>query len=445
MGRVAAVGTSPGGHGGREGMQVRSGVHGDAGATSGARGSARRRARRRARRWAGPLAVLTSVVLVTAGCTDDPGPQPAPEPTTPATSSPKGPPSRLTFGVFGPRDEIDAFRGVVDVYNSTSDDSTVTLRTWPSHDALLGDLKDGAKVPDVFLASRSDLAWLREQKITQPVDDLLDERGVDFGDDYSRDALEAYSVDNRLQCMPYGISPMVIYYNKQLVNFAQDAQARDRRAGRRGRHGALDLRPVRERRRLRDPAGQALARGVRRPHAARPRAVHLLRRRLPLRRPVEPDLAGALRRGQSRRPRADAAAAARPAASRSPRSSSSRPPRWSGSSAAGSAWSRASARWCPSCGGCAGLEFDVMPMPVLDSYATVGDITGLCLSSRAASTPEAADFLVHATSTSSVDPGGPGRVAGAGQPRGRAVRRLPADGPPARRTRRSSTPPCARW
>jgi multiple sugar transport system substrate-binding protein len=56
-----------------------------------------------------------------------------------------------------------------------------------------------------------------------------------------------------------------------------------------------------------------------------------------------------------------------------------------------------------------GLEFDVMPMPVLDSYATVGDITGLCLSARAASTPEAADFLVHATATTSV-----ARVARAG-------------------------------
>ena len=75
-----------------------------------------------------------------------------------------------------------------------------------------------------------------------------------------------------------------------------------------------------------------------------------------------------------------------------------------------------------------------MPMPVLDSYATVGDITGLCLSPRAASTPEAADFLVHATSTAVGHAGGPGRLPGAGQPRGRALRRLPAAGSPARRT-----------
>ncbi len=49
-----------------------------------------------------------------------------------------------------------------------------------------------------------------------------------------------------------------------------------------------------------------------------------------------------------------------------------------------------------------GLHFDVMPMPVLDSAATTGDISGLCLSKHAASTSEAADFMVHALSTESV-------------------------------------------
>ena len=49
-----------------------------------------------------------------------------------------------------------------------------------------------------------------------------------------------------------------------------------------------------------------------------------------------------------------------------------------------------------------GLHFDVMPMPVLDSAATTGDITGLCLSKHAASTSEAADFMVHVLSTESV-------------------------------------------
>lgn len=50
-----------------------------------------------------------------------------------------------------------------------------------------------------------------------------------------------------------------------------------------------------------------------------------------------------------------------------------------------------------------------MPMPTLDSAATTGDISGLCLSADAASTPEAADFLVHTLTAESV-----GRVVRAG-------------------------------
>ncbi len=49
-----------------------------------------------------------------------------------------------------------------------------------------------------------------------------------------------------------------------------------------------------------------------------------------------------------------------------------------------------------------GLDFDVIPMPSLDGGATVGDITGLCMSADTASSPEAADFLVHALSTEAV-------------------------------------------
>ena len=64
-----------------------------------------------------------------------------------------------------------------------------------------------------------DLGQLTEADTTQPVDELLDERGVDFGDRYSRDAVEAFSVDDQLQCMPYAVSPMVIYYNTDLIDF----------------------------------------------------------------------------------------------------------------------------------------------------------------------------------------------------------------------------------
>jgi multiple sugar transport system substrate-binding protein len=49
-----------------------------------------------------------------------------------------------------------------------------------------------------------------------------------------------------------------------------------------------------------------------------------------------------------------------------------------------------------------GLDFDVISMPILDGSATTGDITGMCLSRDAASTPAAADLMVDLLSTPSV-------------------------------------------
>jgi multiple sugar transport system substrate-binding protein len=49
-----------------------------------------------------------------------------------------------------------------------------------------------------------------------------------------------------------------------------------------------------------------------------------------------------------------------------------------------------------------GLEFDVMPMPVLDSSATVGDITGLCIAKGTKRPATAADFMVYASGSEAV-------------------------------------------
>ena len=73
--------------------------------------------------------------------------------------------------------------------------------------------------PDAFLTSRIDLGQLVDAEALQPVSLLLDERGVDFGDRFSRDAVDAFAMDDELQCMAYSVSPMVIYYNTDLVDF----------------------------------------------------------------------------------------------------------------------------------------------------------------------------------------------------------------------------------
>ena len=101
----------------------------------------------------------------------------------------------------------------------------MALRRYASHDDLINEVEEGGSAaPDVFLIQRRDLAKLVEDRKVRPVDEPLVQRGMDFGDDYSRDAILALSADDHLMCMPYGISPMVIYYNTDLIDFAKLAR-----------------------------------------------------------------------------------------------------------------------------------------------------------------------------------------------------------------------------
>jgi multiple sugar transport system substrate-binding protein len=48
------------------------------------------------------------------------------------------------------------------------------------------------------------------------------------------------------------------------------------------------------------------------------------------------------------------------------------------------------------------LDFDIMPMPVVDSAATVGDLTGICIAKGSPNISESADFLVDFISADAV-------------------------------------------
>ena len=74
-----------------------------------------------------------------------------------------------------------------------------------SREELMGEIRGDRGGPRC-LPHRRSATWrgCRSQQSLQPVDSLLIERGVDFGDLYSREAVLAFSADSRLQCMPVG-------------------------------------------------------------------------------------------------------------------------------------------------------------------------------------------------------------------------------------------------
>nr|WP_301539812.1 extracellular solute-binding protein [Nocardioides sp. zg-DK7169] len=305
----------------------------------------------------------------------------------------------MTFGVWGSDDEIAAFESTVAQFNALSDESNVRIVAFPDREALVAAMRTGAReTPDVYMLDRADLVWTHDEGLNIPIGELLDERGVEFGDRYSRSALEAFALDRALQCMPYGISPTVMYYNTDLVDFdrmaelgldvpsgsrtkwtfAQFAEAAAftsrKRQGTKGVHVPPTLDGL---------APFIYSGGPMFNDETDPTSLSLddegSREALSLALRVLRDPTQTL---------SDEQLAERPALE------------WF--KAGKLAMIPGDRSLVPELRRVRGLDFDVIQMPVIESAATVGDITGLCVSSEARSVPEAADFVVHALSTESV-------------------------------------------
>jgi multiple sugar transport system substrate-binding protein len=345
-----------------------------------------------------PLALV--LVAAVAGCTgDDNDPDPARPSSTGAVSK-----VRLTFGVWGTKNETEAYQGVVDTYNAYNDESTVKIKAYGTHDDLRAAL-DGGQVPDVFLVSRGDLADLADKDLNQPIGDLLDDRDVDFGDGYSRPALEAFADDRELQCMPYGISPMVIYYNPKLVDFEAMAER------------GLDVPTVDNEDLTKKPSWSLEQFQAAAEYASRPRRgiagfyiAPTLRGLAPFIYSAGGDIFDnddeptslAFSSGDTKSALEEVLPLLRdPKLTLSPEMLSEKTPlEWFREGRLGMI---AGFRdLVPQLRPTGVLDFDVMPMPVVDNAATIGDLTGICISKDTHNVAEAADFLVNFISTESV-------------------------------------------
>ncbi|WP_210502872.1 extracellular solute-binding protein [Nocardioides xinjiangensis] len=342
-----------------------------------------------------------ALALTTAACTGDAEPEPRPTRSPDQGQSSPSEPRRITFGAYGTEEEVAAFQSVVDSFNASSTTRQVALKSWPDHESALADVLAG-EAPDVFLTSRIDLGQLVEAEALQPVSLLLDERGVDFGDRFSRDAVDAFAMDDELQCMAYSVSPMVVYYNTELVDFdkmerrgldvptADEEGLRDRWtlaefgaaaqfAARRGDRRGVWI----------DPTLQGLAPFIYSgdgqvfddedeptslafsdddTREALSETLAILRD--PTLTPTNAQLARATPVQLFKRGELAMVAGFR--------------------------------NLVPELREAEGLDFDVLPMPTLDSRATVGDISGLCLSADSEFTGDAADFIAYAVSDAAI-------------------------------------------
>jgi multiple sugar transport system substrate-binding protein len=128
-------------------------------------------------------------------------------------------PLRLAF--YGGPEERRSYHRLARAFMRQHPDVKVSLESASdgatSRRRLEGEFAAGTG-PDVFLTNSSDLPALVADGRVQPVDELLEERGLQFGDNYERLGLEAMAANSALQCMPNDVSPYVVFYNKRLLD-----------------------------------------------------------------------------------------------------------------------------------------------------------------------------------------------------------------------------------
>ncbi len=167
------------------------------------------------------VAAVVILAAVAAGCAsedDPPKAKPSPTPTAP---------EEVTFAVYGPQAVTDAYKQIAAAYSVQHQKTKIVVEHYATHNQAMAAYQaalDRGDPPDLFLMDHDDLSGLIEQKAVRRVDDLLAEREVDFGDGYTRNGLEAFSMDAALQCMPLDVSPLVVYYNPKLIELDRIAE-----------------------------------------------------------------------------------------------------------------------------------------------------------------------------------------------------------------------------
>lgn len=180
------------------------------------------------------VAAVGLALVLASGCTSGAGPDQA-SPSSPPPTGSQGSdaatadpdPVTLRLGVYGDRSLRAAWRELADRYTAAYPHVTLEVTARRTAEEAMADREQEAPsaLPDVFLVPSEAAPALSTADLVAPVDQLLAERGVVFGDNYVRLGLEAFSAEQRLQCMPVDVSPYVVLYNSDLLPLRKIAAA----------------------------------------------------------------------------------------------------------------------------------------------------------------------------------------------------------------------------
>ncbi len=179
------------------------------------------RRRRGGLRAPGLAAAGLALLCACSGGTDTGPPGRPSEPASPSSAAPStAGPVTLRFAVYGDPEVVASYREQARAYSERHPRVTIRVRDLgdeqAARDQLDIDFRTG-RAPDLFLSDANAVRELAAEQRVQPVDELLEERGLTFGDKFERLGLEAFAANSALQCMPTDVSPEVVFYNRDLL------------------------------------------------------------------------------------------------------------------------------------------------------------------------------------------------------------------------------------
>ena len=94
------------------------------------------------------------------------------------------------------------------------------MLVWADYYTKLQTAVAAGKGPDIGVSHASSLPELVEQGVVAPLDDYLDELGVDLSTMYSETSLESVTFDGSIYAVPLDTHAEIMYFNKDILDQA---------------------------------------------------------------------------------------------------------------------------------------------------------------------------------------------------------------------------------
>jgi len=139
-------------------------------------------------------------------------------------------PAPIRFMVFGDPAEVAAFQKLVDAFERAHPNQPVKLNSIPSQSdyrtRLAADFAAGTPA-DVVLINYRRFATFAARGALEPLGPYLQTSSIIDVSDFYPQAIEAFTYNGQIVCIPQNISSLVIYYNRDLFDAAGVAYPAD--------------------------------------------------------------------------------------------------------------------------------------------------------------------------------------------------------------------------